>query len=378
VFAKQRKEILGMHFTLIESDISLYLANRIKFPLDLDTSVSNKFNQMLLYLGTELHLDTIDQRDECSATLQQNLIKLFGPLGTLDVLWWGLSSSPAWNSKALSVLEKAFAAISADAYELVRTLISSTSVDNKLSVFSHCAHEPLGMAITLQKSSMVDVILSDTTRPWSGSPQCWIAENMCLAIQLRASQPILKSLIEAREKHGSPTKKEYENWLALAIYTGSVRIVKVALNIKIRRKVRVTRRHLIKACTCGRPEVVTALLGKDLMDPNRKFVDTTPLIAAARSGHVDVVKAVLDAGANINVSVIKEPHTPLKAALQHRSKKDAVIELLIARGAIIPDPEHWPRKENIWNTLRKARIAQGGSSVVKMLGKDKITRKDWS
>lgn len=183
------------------------------------------------------------------------------------------------------------------------------------------------------------------------------------AIKEKAPQEILRSLLEAHVSHCLLVRSEYDAWLASAIRTGSVETVKFVLDIRLRSKAKVTRGRLITACTHGVPEVVTALFGRNLMNSNRKFSNTTPLIAAVRSRHLDVVKAVLSAGADISGSIEQYPHTPLRAAFSMKTRKDAVTELLVAHGAIIPDSEPWPRKANLWNALRKARMAQGGSSV---------------
>ena len=95
---------------------------------------------------------------------------------------------------------------------------------------------------------------------------------------------------------------------------------------------RYTSSALSKACMYGHTEVVAALLdaGADvnLPDDHGSF---SPLIRAANSGHFDVVKLLLDAGADVTAQV-DGVGTSLDFAKQRRKKNAKVIELLEAVG----------------------------------------------
>ena len=74
-------------------------------------------------------------------------------------------------------------------------------------------------------------------------------------------------------------------------------------------------------------------------DPNRPGRNESPLMAAAVGRNVDAVRALLDAGADPNAP---EPHggalTPLRLAKGFGYRD--LVDLLVARGARLPPPEH--------------------------------------
>jgi len=91
---------------------------------------------------------------------------------------------------------------------------------------------------------------------------------------------------------------------------------------------------MIKAAKKGDVAAVKQLLktDKDLTNA-RDMDDSTPLHCAAWKGHLEVVKALLDAGADINAKSQNDHYgdTPLHAA-SHGNQKD-VVKVLIERGA---------------------------------------------
>jgi ankyrin repeat protein len=91
---------------------------------------------------------------------------------------------------------------------------------------------------------------------------------------------------------------------------------------------------ILRAAKRGGLPDVYELVKKDKALLNARDTDgSTPLHCAAWKGHVEVVEALLDAGAKIN-DHNQNDHwgtTPLHAAAHGNQKK--VVELLIARGA---------------------------------------------
>ena len=91
---------------------------------------------------------------------------------------------------------------------------------------------------------------------------------------------------------------------------------------------------MIKAAKKGDVAAVKQLLKADKDLTNAKDTDdSTPLHCAAWKGHVEVVKALLDAGADINAKSQNDHYgdTPLHAA-SHGNQKE-VVKVLIERGA---------------------------------------------
>ena len=99
---------------------------------------------------------------------------------------------------------------------------------------------------------------------------------------------------------------------------------------------------LIQAARSGYVDIIHALIaaGANL---NREYDHETPLIAAARNGHLDVVKALISAGANVNKSAYT--NTPLRAAAAHGYT--SIVEALLKAGANVTRPDE-PGFTSLW------------------------------
>jgi hypothetical protein len=91
---------------------------------------------------------------------------------------------------------------------------------------------------------------------------------------------------------------------------------------------------LIQAARSGYVDIVKALIaaGANL---NREYDHETPLIAAARNGHLDVIKALINAGADVNKSAYT--NTALRAAAGRGYT--GIVEALLKAGANVTHPD---------------------------------------
>ena len=77
----------------------------------------------------------------------------------------------------------------------------------------------------------------------------------------------------------------------------------------------------------GHMETVKYLLGKNIPVPRGSL---TPLMSAASSGQMDILRLLLDRGASINDT---NPNGDTALSLARRSKQAAAIEMLLQNGA---------------------------------------------
>ena len=116
---------------------------------------------------------------------------------------------------------------------------------------------------------------------------------------------------------------------------------------KKKKKVKATAdERLWNACIGGRLNEVRTLLDLDGIDINcYDYCGNTPLNAASQKGHVDIVKVLLKAGANVNQANTTDGTSPLFIASQHGHV--AIVKVLIKAGG----------------NVNQARTMDGGSPL---------------
>jgi len=138
------------------------------------------------------------------------------------------------------------------------------------------------------------------------------------------------------------------------------------------------------ACNMGRGKVITLLFGKGLIGPNSSLETTSPLVCAVKSGHIDVIRAVLNAGADVDGVWDRDCHqNPLCTAV--RRNHEAAVKLLLKRGAsynrdkggneIDPLAQAKRRKrKNIYELIRQAKMKRERVDVPPFEGTKKLRR----
>lgn len=72
----------------------------------------------------------------------------------------------------------------------------------------------------------------------------------------------------------------------------------------------------------------------------------TPLFSAIRKGHLDVVKFLIDQGADVNaVTGVQSHRTPLEAAHEHLGKQSPISKYLRMKGALLKPPSKHDNSE---------------------------------
>jgi thiamine monophosphate synthase len=102
---------------------------------------------------------------------------------------------------------------------------------------------------------------------------------------------------------------------------------------------------------------VVEVLNTQGMDANKQFANTNPLVAAICGSKVDNVRAVLDAGADVNRGIKQgnKYSTPFKLLMRSLISADDrkdIVRLLLDRGATLPDPALW-RSSKAYRRLGK-------------------------
>jgi ankyrin repeat protein len=111
-------------------------------------------------------------------------------------------------------------------------------------------------------------------------------------------------------------------------------------------------------CDAGDFELAKILLAH--MELDRGLIRNLPLNSAIRTKNLDLIGAVLDAGADINIRAHKRDKVKEQKESERRSSLEVamgfgpeVVDYLIQRGAVIPPLSAWVKGDRqVYNILR--------------------------
>ena len=159
---------------------------------------------------------------------------------------------------------------------------------------------------------------------------------------------IVRTLISAKADVNAKSNETGETALIAICTVGRAGFVEVNTRLEIARAIvdanaDVSARDKILGATALIRAYWNANLTKMLLDSGADKNETnhkgyTPLIIAAENGSVEVVKQLLDAGAEVNAYEHNNGETALIAATD-QGKRD-IVKMLVERGASINSPDH--------------------------------------
>jgi hypothetical protein len=250
--------------------------------------------------------------------------------------------------------QKTAAAIAIKDQNLVRSLVPGLLGCEEW--YSDLFGSPLGFAISQSNADIIRVILhcmTDSRLKKAKLPTTMASDHYSSAsfdisamhYAITADRPEALEVIEyVRKEHQMPTtKKAFNELLSLAIRRGQVRFVKIVLSMNVSSCEKEWADNLKRAAMSNNPDIMIAMMMSPGMGVNKVYADVSPLVAAVRSGDVHMVRAVLQAGADVNlrVSLAHEGKTPLEAALE--PGREVVAQALLDCGAEIPPRDKWSR-----------------------------------
>lgn len=149
-----------------------------------------------------------------------------------------------------------------------------------------------------------------------GTVQNALSLPMGLVDEIAPSPEVAQRLFTLFDEHCKlPNKAFYDKWLECAIRSGNKDIVRLTLARPCPTPTRVTKNHFNLACSTN-AEVVGELLRASGLSANAYYQTTSPLLMALRSGTAEVVRVVLEAGANVSARRLKI--APFQVALRKR------------------------------------------------------------
>ena len=194
-----------------------------------------------------------------------------------------------------------------------------------------------------------------------------IAHNGSTAFSLAAfsgNRDLVNMLLDKAE----PTTDEIEKAVVTSCYGGHPTLITFLSN-KLPH-LNNDQRELLDSCVKGD---LGAVIMKTLDSPDTPLVlGLTPLMIASSCGHVDIVDALIQTGADVNKQESHLGLTPLSFAV-NSSKSSSIIETLLMYGAhpnIIAD-NYTPLDVANEETIKELLISCGGQTISQLQGKKK-------
>ncbi|CAO2653268.1 Nn.00g026790.m01.CDS01 [Neocucurbitaria sp. VM-36] len=350
-------------------DLKVLLANRLKRPVNADSVFLAKIHQMLDFLMEELAIGTPAQLQNLTEELCKTLSVSISTAQLSAILSGHFEISRGYRrdtdrrAKSLSLSQKLITAVSVNSHDLVRKLLplSLEETIESSAVFG----DPLTVAIDQGNIEMVHTILGGLQR--MGIKHCSLQEarsasfhgsNVASAISRairRENADVLQTLVNFfNENFTGSRKRQYNDWLIESIPIQDVRILRCLLGLRIQGRTRVERKVLESAAIHGSPQHMEVLITSGGLDVNKKYKNTSPLIAAVRGGNIDVVRAVLDAGADVNMTIrgeLSAMSVAISIELWIYSRL-AIGKVLLSRGATLPEASTWPSAQGVDSLVR--------------------------
>ena len=145
-------------------------------------------------------------------------------------------------------------------------------------------------------------------------------------------KPQMLSFLSGKGAHINETSRTGESALDLAVFSDDVEVIRPLTDAGVR----IGGRHLAMAIGRGSPETLAFLLGRggDPNEPPARPLATNPppnplLISAVRTGRIEMVKLLLDAGAKADV---RDSHGWSALRWAKHDKHDEIVALLEAAG----------------------------------------------
>ncbi|KAH7082377.1 hypothetical protein FB567DRAFT_447986 [Paraphoma chrysanthemicola] len=344
-----------------EKNLGRILYSRLKTYSDAAQPLLDKLEQMSDFLMQAVGSATISEQQDllkrlCSAAAGfMGRHSVFVLLGALPPRFHGEFSKrlDALNAP-LGLAQKAAAAIAIQDQDLVRSLVPGLLGTTEW--YSDLFGSPVGFAISQSNADIVRIVLhcmidsglKKAKIPTTMASDCYSSASFDISAMHYAITTDRPEALEAIEDFRKvyqmrTTKTAFGDLLSLAIRLGQVRSVKIVLSMNVPSCEKEKADNLKRAAMSKNPHIMRAIMMSPGMGVDKVYADISPLVAAVRSADVHMVRAVLQAGADVNLRVgwAHEGKSPLEAALE--PGREVVAQALLDSGAEIPPRDKWSR-----------------------------------
>ncbi|KAI4950630.1 hypothetical protein J4E91_004515 [Alternaria rosae] len=375
IFAKQPMDALtGPGARIFNHNSGLYLYYRSKVLLDADPYLPNVVNDMVNSLAEHLDIDSDNKKETMRQGICDNLHWFCSFSKILSILRGGTSAVLAYPSitkiPLFGFFEKLVAALCLERHSLLLTLIQELIDFAVHPIFG----APLHDATVLGHEAAVEAILEGLSRAMGNEDETPRARTAVLvpsnggfsiteavhgAIR-QDDESLLSILVEWYKGRGFTFSKAiYNMFLDTAFEHCSLETVRSILDIPYDKRGsprKITWHHFQKACFDGRDDVVELFLDDGYIDANDQKFATSPLAEAVLEDHVQVVQAVVNAGADVQQEHSLRGKKVLPIMIAIKRENYSVVRYLLNAGSPLPQ---W-KYDSCYEILRQAKMKAGG------------------
>ncbi|KAF2449805.1 hypothetical protein P171DRAFT_440257 [Karstenula rhodostoma CBS 690.94] len=326
IFAHQPKEVFIAYLNrtspgcplprnngeILKNNLPLYLRNRMNARLDADGVLVPKLKELLDYLMKELGVQDFEQRQQHAIQLTEGII--LGNSGrwaawVKTFLWdcepmhnYFTDSANKIKGRAATAAEKLCAAVAVNAYNLVTPLFAEA----KDAARTHFG-DPLTIATRRGDTKMVRTLLDCYSKFYPGKhthqDKLDAIEEAIKVNNADALKLLIYSCRPWDQIHSSENVM-HKMWMNEAAMTGSVATLDAVIETKGGRKGMLNQEAVKSICGHGTVAVINHYIGIGLLDVNKTYSHTSPLVAATEEayheGSIDRVATLISAGADVN------------------------------------------------------------------------------
>ncbi|KAL1600571.1 hypothetical protein SLS60_006957 [Paraconiothyrium brasiliense] len=351
IFARQSKEVLmasmdtAHHLQIFENNVIVYMRNRLNKRLDANGILVSKLEELWAYLMEKLHIREFEKRQEYATRLIEGLLHVNRFADYWKVFIWDEQLRSPWNGYAdqqkipATAAEKLMAAVAGEAYDLVPSLFGLFEVPRTGAHMMF--NDPLTIATSRMDTKMVRTLIGcyKKNHPQNNA-HCDKVDAISWAIKV-GNIDALELLIAACrpwDNRYSSEKVLHRSWIEDAVRFDSIPALDIILEKRGGRKGMLTQDVIKTICKYGNDHVVNHYIQKGLLDVNKAYSLTSPLVTATRAANIGAMTTLISAGADVNKATT-DGTTPLFIASRFYSKD--TMTCLLDNGANT-DTENWP------------------------------------
>ncbi|KAL1600572.1 hypothetical protein SLS60_006958 [Paraconiothyrium brasiliense] len=307
IFASQPSGIIrrSLHTKLVRKNLGFWLSNIMKTSPKVDGALMYKVKELLDYTMKLLGITGEEKRRICAQKLFAGLSWDFTTWEMDRLIWTDRCSKKTWNkffrtkisllSGPITTEQKLAAAISAGSGATITAEFQPT-----LNTDSMTFRKPLSIATFQGDQALVHTLIGC----YGGLPNILridLAEAISVAVQEDniAIVHVLLGYWDPVKGTRAHQKRCIQIWLAHAAHNNSIPVIDAILAVKKHRGplIRIEVEAIFQNCSATTAQ---HYLSNGSMDPNITWTNSSPLLIATQRKDLDMIKAVLQAGANID------------------------------------------------------------------------------